>query len=113
MTHFAGPVISVAGFAVPSTAYAASGAIDPAVPVANLTKTTPAGAFTIAAPGTANVGKFLSVFTTAALAHVTTVTGLLGGTTLTLAAAAGAGFTLYAVSATVWAVISLNGATQS
>jgi hypothetical protein len=97
------------------TAYATGSAqaISPAVAVANLTKTTPAGTYTLAAPGAGNVNKFITVFTTAALAHVITVTGLLGGNTLTLAAAAGAGFTLYAVSATVWSVVSLNGATQS
>lgn len=97
------------------TAYATGSAqaISPAIAVANLTKTTPAGTYTLAAPGAGNVNKFITVFTTAALAHVVTVTGLLGGNTLTLAAAAGAGFTLYAVSATVWAVVSLNGATQS
>jgi hypothetical protein len=128
-THFSGPVYSTSGFsgavtgnqtglhydAAAPTAYATGSAqaIDPSISVANLTKTTPAGTYTLAAPGAANINKFYTVFTTAALAHVTTVTGCLGGTTMTMAAAAGASFTLYAISATAWAVVALNGVTQS
>jgi hypothetical protein len=97
------------------TAYSTgvSQAIDPSIAVANITKTTPAGSFTLAVPGAANINKFITVFTTTAYAHVTTVTGLLGGTTLTMAAAAGSSFTLYAVSASVWVVVALNGVTQT
>jgi hypothetical protein len=97
------------------TAYSTGSAqaISPAIAVANLTKTTPAGTYTLAAPGAANINKYITVFTTTALAHVTVVTGCLGGTTMTMAAAAGSSFTLYAVSATVWVVIALNGVTQS
>jgi hypothetical protein len=97
------------------TAYATGSAqaIDPAIACANLTKTTPAGSYTIAAPGAANINKTLTVYTTAALAHVITITGLLGGNTMTLAAAAGSGFTLYATSATVWVMTANNGGTQS
>jgi hypothetical protein len=97
------------------TAYATGSAqaIDPAIAAASLTKTTPAGTYTLAAPGSANVNKKIFVYTTVALAHVITITGLLGGNTLTLTAAIGSSFMLYAVSATAWAVVSLNGATQT
>ena len=99
-----------------STYSAATGqkAIDPAAGIASLTKTTPAATdYTIAAPGAGNVGKTLRVYTVNALAHVVTVTGLVGGTTMTFGVTAGAGFTLFAVSATAWIVQSSNGVTQS
>jgi hypothetical protein len=97
-----------------SAADAAGKAILPSIAVAKLTKTTPAAIdYTLAAPGAANVNKFITVYTVEALAHVVTVTGCLGGTTMTFAAAAGASFTLYAISATAWAVVALNGVTQS
>ena len=135
-THFSGPVVSTNGFTgaltgavtgnvtglhydpVAPVAYnaadAAGKAILPSVAVAQLTKTTPAANdYTLAAPGAANINKFITVYTVNALAHVVTVTGCLGGTTMTFAAAAGASFTLYAISATAWAVIALNGVTQS
>ena len=135
-THFSGPVVSTTGFTgaltgdvtgnvtglhydpVAPVAYnaadAAGKAISPAIAVASLTKTTPAAVdYTLAAPGAANVNKFISVYTVEALAHVVTVTGLLGGTTMTFAAAAGSSFTLYAISAAAWVVIVKNGVTQS
>jgi hypothetical protein len=92
---------------------AANKAIDPAIAVASLTKATAGTDYTLAAPGAANVNKTIEVYSTTAAAHVVTVTGCLGGTTLTFAAAIGAGFTLYAISATAWAVRSLNGITQT
>jgi len=134
--HFSGPVYSTNGFVgsvtgavtgnvtglqydpVAPVAYnaadAAGKAILPSIAVGVLTKTTPAASdYTLAAPGAANINKKITIYTLNALAHVVTVTGLLGGTTLTFAAAAGASFTLYAISATAWAVVSLNGVTQS
>lgn len=97
-----------------NAANAAGKAILPSVAVAQLTKTTPAAVdYTLAAPGATNVNKFITVYTVEALAHVVTVAGCLGGTTMTFAAAAGASFTLYAISATAWAVVALNGVTQS
>lgn len=88
-------------------------AISPSIGAASLTKGTAGIDYTLAVPGTANIGKRIKVYSTGAYAHVVTVTGLLGGTTLTFAAAAGAGFTLLAVSATAWAVEALNGVTQT
>ena len=136
-THFSGPVTSTNGFvgavtggvsgavvgsqtglhydAAAPTAYAAGAAevIDPAIAVAALTKTAPAGTWTLAAPGATNINKFITVYQTVAIANVVAVTGLLGGTTMTFAAAIGASFTLYAVSAAAWAVVTKNGVTQS
>jgi hypothetical protein len=139
-THFSGTVISTNGFQgavtgavtgaitgnvtglhydpVAPVAYnaadAAGKAILPSIAVGVLTKTTPAAVdYTLAAPGAANVNKFITVYSEQALAHVVTVTGLLGGTTMTFAAAIGSSFTLYAVSATAWVVIVKNGVTQS
>lgn len=107
-------VTSIAGPAPTEYAGATgSKAIDPGIGRASLTKSSVGSDYTIAAPGTANIGKQLSVYTTGAHAHVVTVTGLLGGNTLTFTAAIGNGFTLLAVSATAWVVIALNGITQS
>ena len=112
-THFSGPVVSTNGFegAVTGditgaviqapTAHASDGAISPDEGVANLNKAT-AGAYTLAAPGAANVGKRLLVYSGTAQAHVVTVTGLTGGNTQTFAAAIGNNFELYAASATLW-----------
>lgn len=142
-THFAGPVTSTAGFignvsgnltgtasavvgpqigthydAVAPVAYsaadAAGKAILPTVAVAKLTKTTPAATdYTLAAPGVDALYKTITVYSEQALAHVVTVTGLLGGTTMTFAAAIGSSFTLYGISTTAWVVIAKNGVTQS
>lgn len=133
-THFTGPVQSDGGFvgdvvgavtgnqtgthydAAAPTAYSgATGqkAISPAVSVGSLTKATAGTDYTLAAPGAGNINKFITVYSTTAAAHVVTVTGLLGGTTLTFAAAIGGSFTLYAVSPTAWAVVALTGVTQS
>lgn len=88
-------------------------AISPSIGAASLTKGSAGTDYTLAVPGTANIGKRIKVYSTGAYAHVVTVTGLLGGNTLTFAEAAGAGFTLLAISATAWVVESLNGITQS
>jgi len=97
-----------------NAADAAGKAILPSIAVGVLTKTTPAASdYTLAAPGAANINKKITIYTLNALAHVVTVAGCLGGTTMTFAAAAGASFTLYAISATAWAVVALNGVTQS
>ena len=121
-THFSGPVISSGGFIGPmidntpptvNSGAAGHKALDPSIAVNTLTKATAGTDYTLAAPGAANVNTSVTVISTTAAAHVVTVTGLLGGTTLTFAAAIGAGFTLYAVSATAWAVKSLNGVTQT
>jgi hypothetical protein len=102
-------------YAAAPTAYAAGAteAISPSVANAALTKTTPAGTWTLAVPGAANVNRKITVYQTVALANVVTVTGLLGGTTLTAAVAIGASFTLLAIDATHWAVVALNGVTQT
>ena len=142
-THFSGPVVSTAGFTgnvtgnltgnvtgnvvgnltgnvtgnvlPPVTSYSlgVAEAISPADFLAILSKTTPAGSFTLAAPGAGNVGKTLYGYTATALAHVVTVTGLAGGTTLTFTAAVGNGFALYATSASVWTLIYNLNVTQS
>jgi hypothetical protein len=81
--------------------------------VASLTKALAGTDYTLAAPGAGNVNKFLYIYSTTAAAHVVTVAGLAGGNTMTLAAAIGNGFMLYAVSATVWTLVSTTGGTQS
>lgn len=99
------------------TAYAGADApgkaIDPAIAVAALTKATAGTDYTLAAPGAANINKTILVYSTAAAAHVVTVTGLAGGTTMTFAAAIGSSFMLYAISATAWSVVTKNGVTQT
>lgn len=98
------------------TAYAGgtgTKAIDPAIEAASLTKGSAGTDYTLAAPGAANINKRIFVYSTGAYAHVVTATGLLGGTTLTCAAAVGASFELHAISSTAWAVVALNGVTQS
>jgi hypothetical protein len=100
-----------------ATAYvgAAAGtlAIDPGINYAKMTKADGVGAYTLAAPGAGNVGKFLLIENGHATAHVVTATGLAGGTTLTFTNVVGASVLLHAVSATVWAAIGLGGAVQS
>lgn len=92
---------------------AANKAILPSVFNAHLTKATAGTDYTLAAPGAANVGHIMHVTSDTAAAHVVTVTGLLGGTTMTFAAAIGNGFTLLAVSATLWRVLASTGITQT
>jgi hypothetical protein len=92
--------------------YGANGAIAVADNVVKLSKAT-ASAMTLAAPGTGNWPKFMTIYTSTAAAHVITVTGLSGGNTLTFADAIGNSCSLKAVSATVWAVAGLNGVTVS
>lgn len=129
-THFSGPVVSDGGFQGdvegdvegnvqfpdPTTyagADAASKAILPSESAARLTKATAGTDYTLAAPGADNVGKIMTIVTDTAAAHVVTVTGLLGGTTMTFDAAIGNSFTIRALSATVWSVITKNGVTQT
>jgi hypothetical protein len=88
-------------------------AIDPGIGYASMTKADGAGAYTLAAPGAGNVGKFLVIVNGHATAHVITVQGLAGGNTLTFDNEVGAGVLLLAVSATVWAALGLGGAVQS
>ena len=88
-------------------------AIDPSISAASLTKGSAGTDYTLAVPGANYVNKGIKVYSTGAYAHVVTVTGLLGGTTLTFAAAIGSSFELYAISATAWAVVALNGVTQT
>jgi hypothetical protein len=64
-----------------------------------------AGAYTLAAPGTGNVGKFLLIECGTANAHVITVTGLANGNTLTMTNTVGSSVLLFAISATVWAFL--------
>lgn len=95
-----------------ATAYATNGAVSPADIWATLTKGS-AGAYTLAAPGASNVGKIITITAGSAFAHVLTVTGLVGGNTLTFTNAIGHSVQLLAVSATVWGIISIAGAAQS
>jgi hypothetical protein len=82
--------------------------------VANLSKAGSGGTYTLAAPGAANVNRRITIYISTAYAHVITVTGLLGGTTLTFTAGTvGLSVTLLAVSATVWIIAGNNGATQT
>lgn len=88
-------------------------AISPAIFWATLTKGSAGTDYTLAAPGATNVGHTVRVTSTGAHAHVVTVTGLVGGTTMTFAAAVGNGFEVFAISATAWVVASNNGITQT
>jgi len=141
-TNFSGPVVSTAGFTgdvagnivgnvtgnvtgnltggaiLPTpTAYtgadAPTKAISPDLFWATLTKGSAGTDYTLAAPGAGNVGHTLRITSTGAHAHVVTVTGLVGGTTMTFAAAAGNGFEVFAISATAWVIRSNVGITQT
>ena len=129
-TDLSGPLVVPGGFVGPvtgsvtgevilptPTAYtgadAATKAILPANTWATLTKGSAGTDYTLAAPGSANVGRTLRITSTGAHAHVVTVTGLVGGTTMTFAAAAGNGFEVFAISSTAWVVASNNGITQT
>ena len=120
-THFSGPVESTNGFVGDMTGEVvstitdspANGAIAPATEVATISKGT-AAAMTLAAPGASKVGKRLLIISKTAAAHVITITGLDSTeNTLTFAAAIGESVELYAQTALLWSVISLNGVTAS
>lgn len=125
-TTFSGPVVSDNGFTgnltgnvtgdltggqiLPTaTAYngadAAGKAISPALFNVSLTKSTAGTDYTLAAPGAGNVGHIIHITSATAKAHVVTVTGLVGGNTMTFGEVIGNGFDLLAVSATVWRVV--------
>jgi hypothetical protein len=87
--------------------------IPPATVWVGLMHAADAGTYTLAAPGATNVGKIMTLTATSARAHVVTVTGLVGGTTLTFTAAIGHTCQILAVSSTVWAPLSLTGVVQS
>jgi len=95
-----------------SVAYASDGAIALTEKWALLTKGS-VGAYTLAAPGAGNVGKRMIITAGSAFAHVVTVTGLVGGTTVTFTNAIGHSCELLAVSATVWALLADKGITQT
>ncbi len=72
-------------------------------------------ALSVAAPGTANIGREITFLTTTDFAHVVTFTGttLMDGTaglntTWTTTAVAGCSLTVRAISATRWCVVSFN-----
>ncbi|HJR08431.1 MAG TPA: hypothetical protein VJ842_14310 [Pyrinomonadaceae bacterium] len=74
-----------------------------------------AAAITVAAPGTNNIGRKITITTITDFAHVVTFTGttLMDGTaglntTWTATAVSGCSITFVAVSATRWAVLSFN-----
>lgn len=97
---------------VRSGADAANLIIDPGLKYVSLTKAT-AGSYTLAAPGAANVGNRMIIINGSTAANVVTVTGLVGGTTLTFTTAIGHACELLAVSATVWTLLASKGVTQS
>ena len=96
-----------------SGAAAADLVLDPAGYHYSLTKADGAGAYTLAAPGAANVGHVMVIEAGSAQAHVLTVAGLANGNTLTFTNVIGSSAVIYAVSATVWSVLSLGKAAQS
>jgi len=94
--------------------YAVDGAVSVVSQIALLTKGT-AGAYTVAAPGTAGVGARITLMTASDAAHVVTFTGstLRDGTTgakvtWTSVAFTGAAITVVGISATLWGVESKN-----
>jgi len=97
------------------SAYPANGAITLASGVVKLSKTS-AGAYTLAAPTTAQDDMYLIIFTSTAFAHVITATGLLDdGTatpknTATFAATVGSSLTLQASSGK-WKMLNKNNCT--
>lgn len=94
------------------TTYADSGTISSAVFTAKLSKAQ-ASAMVLGAPGAANWPKLLLIYSSTAAAHVVTVTGLVGGNTLTFGGAAGDSVVLKAISATEWVVYDTNNVTVS
>lgn len=97
---------------VAATDYTDSGAIDPAVFTAELSKAG-VSAMTLAVPGATNWPKFLLVYSSSAQAHVITVTGLVGGDTLTFGGAIGDSVTLKAISASEWVIAEVINVTLS
>lgn len=99
---------------VPFNTYAIDGAITVVPQTAYLTKGS-AGAYTIAAPGTAGIGAVITITSGTDFAHVVTFTGttLQDGTaganvTWTAAAVQGTSITIVGVTATKWNVVSFN-----
>lgn len=114
-THFTGPVISDGAFQNSGTPtdYDGDDAISPAVNVATLSKGSAAAA-TLAAPGAANVGRFLLIVAATAQAHVVTITGLDSTeNTLTFGGAIGDSAFLYARDATTWTAVAYDGVSAS
>lgn len=106
--------LSNKNFTTPVNTYAVDGAITIASQVGLLTKGS-AGAYTLAAPGTAGIGAEVTLTTGSDFAHVVTFTGstLKDGTTgakitWTAAAFIGSSITVAGVSATQWVVVSKN-----
>lgn len=99
---------------LPFNTYAADSAITLAPQYAYLTKGS-AGAYTLAAPGAAMIGKHLVLSTGTDFAHVVTFTGTTlqdgtagANTTWTAAAVQGSSLTVVGVTATKWNVVSFN-----
>lgn len=108
------PIISGAVSTGVMNTYAVDGAISVATQTALLTKGS-AGAYTLAAPGTAGIGVQVKITAGSDFAHVVTFTGstLKDGTTgakvtWTAAAFIGSSITVEGVTATQWVVISKN-----
>lgn len=111
---YATPTITAPEVTEPFNTYAADGAITVAHQVAYLTKGS-AGAYTLAAPGAAGIGKIIHLTTGSNFAHVVTFTGttLNDGTagansTWTAAAVQGSSLTVVGVTAALWNVLSFN-----
>lgn len=111
---YATPTITAPEITEPFNTYVADGAISLAHQVAYLTKGS-AGAYTVAAPGAAGIGKVLHLTTGTDFAHVVTFTGttLQDGTagansTWTAAAVQGSSLTIVGVTAVKWNVLSFN-----
>jgi hypothetical protein len=97
------------------TTISGDGAIPVTIDTGYLLTKGSAAAITIAAPGNKNIGRRIRITTGSDFAHVVTFTGstLRDGTTgakitWTAAAFAGSSIEIYAVSATVWNVLSKN-----
>ena len=99
--------------AVTANAYSTNGAIAVTSHVASLTKADGNLAMTLAAPGAGNFQKYVTIYSTSARAHVITVTGMVGGNTLTYGGAIGDSCVLKAISAAAWLVARLNNVTES
>lgn len=110
-----GTAVVPVGSSLPFNTYAVDGAISAASQMAYLTKPAVAGAYTLAAPGAAGIGAYLTITTGSDFAHVVTFTGstLRNGTagaklTWTAAAFAGSSITVVGVTAALWNVESVN-----
>lgn len=111
---YATPTLTRPEITEPFNTYVSDGAITIAHQVAYLTKGS-AGAYTIAAPGAAGIGKVITFTTGTDFAHVVTFTGttLQDGTagansTWTAAAVQGSSLTVVGVTATKWNVVNFN-----